>query len=124
MLRRVYQTTDPASGRWLSWSVSYVPHELVRAHPELLDQGREPWPGGTQHQLYVAGIELAQIVDEVSAAMPTTVDAQRWDIDKGVPMLHIRRTSIDTTGRVVEISDADYPADRTELQFTTPLKRW
>lgn len=124
LLRRVYETADPASGRRLSWSVSYVPHELFRPHPELLDPGREPWPGGTQHQLYVAGIELAQIVDEVSAAMPTTVDAQVWGMDRGVPMLHIRRVSIDTTDRVVEISDSDHPADRTELHFTTPLPEW
>ena len=24
----------------------------------------------------------------------------------------------------LEVSDADYPADRTELQFVTPLKPW
>ena len=35
-----------------------------------------------------------------------------------------RRISIDTDDRIVEVSDADYPADRTELQFVTPLKPW
>ena len=56
--------------------------------------------------------------------MPTTVDAQRWDLEPGVPLLLVRRISIDTTGRAVEVSDAQYPADRTLLRFTTPLRPW
>ena len=32
--------------------------------------------------------------------------------------------SVDTGGNVVEVSDAQYPADRTELRFSTPLKPW
>ena len=41
-----------------------------------------------------------------------------------MPIIVCRRISIDTDGRVVEISDADYPADRTELHFVTPLRAW
>ena len=43
---------------------------------------------------------------------------------EGVPLLWVRRISLDTTARVVEISDAQYPADRTKLTFHTPLTRW
>jgi hypothetical protein len=35
-----------------------------------------------------------------------------------------RRISFDTDNRTIEISDAEYPADRTELRFITPLKPW
>jgi hypothetical protein len=42
----------------------------------------------------------------------------------GVPIIFCRRISIDTQDRVVEVSDADYLADRAELQFVTPLKPW
>jgi GntR family transcriptional regulator len=35
-----------------------------------------------------------------------------------------RRISFDTDKRTIEISDAEYPADRTELRFITPLKPW
>lgn len=124
VLRRVYEMTDPKRGTRQAWSVSYLPYDLVEGNPKLLDSGNEPWPGGTQHQLYTVGIEVGRVVDEVSAAMPTTADAQLWDLDEGVPLLRVRRISIDTKGRTVEVSDADFPADRTELRFTTPLRPW
>lgn len=124
VLRRVYEVRDPARHTLRMWSVSYIPYELVASNPALLDSANEPWPGGTQHQLYTVGIELAQMTDEVTARMPTTVEAKQWDLEEGVPMLRVRRTSIDTKGRTVEVSDADFPADRTELRFVTPLNPW
>ena len=42
----------------------------------------------------------------------------------GVPLLFCRRISIDEDNRTVEISDAHYPADRTEFRFVTPLEPW
>ena len=124
LLRRVYEMTDPGTRHRQAWSVSYLPHELVSGNPDLLNSDLEPWPGGTQHQLYTVGVEIVRMVDEVSAEMPSTVDMQLWGMDTGVPMLRVRRISIDTNDRVVEVSDAEYPADRTELRFTTPLAKW
>lgn len=124
VLRRVFELTDPKPGHREAWSVSYIPYDLVRAKPEVFESTK-PHPGGTQHQLYAAaGIELAHIDDEVTAVMPTTVTAQQWGMDSGIPMIHVRRISIDTKGRTVEISDADFPADRTKLHFSTPLTSW
>jgi GntR family transcriptional regulator len=96
----------------------------VEPNPELLDQAKEPWWGGTQHQLSTVGIEIMCIVDQVTARMPTTVEAQQWDMPDGVPLLFCRRISIDGDNRTVEISDAHYPADRTEFRFVTPLEPW
>jgi GntR family transcriptional regulator len=124
VLRRVYELTEPRSGNRVMWSVSYIPYGLVSSNPALLDADNEPWPGGTQHQLYTVGIEIARVDDDVTSSMPTTVEAQLWGMDPGVPMLHVRRISIDTQDRVVEISDADFPGDRTRLHFSTPLKLW
>jgi len=124
LLRRVYEMVEPRSRRRQSWSVSYLPHALISGNPALLDEANEPWPGGTQHQLHTVGIEIARMVDVVTAAMPTTAEAKQWELDAGVPMLRVRRISIDTQDRVVEVSDADFPADRTELRFNTPLKPW
>jgi GntR family transcriptional regulator len=104
--------------------VSHIPLALVEGNPALLDPDREPWPGGTQHQLSTVGIEIMRIVDEVTARMPTTVEVQLWGLPDGVPLIFCRRISIDADGCVVEISDANYPADRTELHFITPLKPW
>jgi GntR family transcriptional regulator len=65
-----------------------------------------------------------KMVDEVTARMPTTVEAQLWGLAEGVPLIFCRRISIDAAGRVIETSDADYPADHTELHFVTPLRPW
>jgi GntR family transcriptional regulator len=124
VLRRVYEATDGVSGRLLSWSVSYVPLQLIRDNPDLLDAANEPWPGGTQHQLSTVGIEVMTVIDQVIARMPTTAEARSWDLPDGVPLLICRRISCDRDNRTVEVSDADYPADRTELHFMTPLKAW
>lgn len=124
LLRRVYEISDPRSGRRRAWSVSYVPHTLLSTNPDLLDSKNEPWPGGTQHQLYTVGIEIACVVDVVTSAMPTTAEAKQWELDAGVPLLRVRCISIDTQDRVVDVSDSDFPADRTELRCTTPLRPW
>ncbi len=124
LVRRSYETTEPISGRRRSWRVSYLPRVLIETNPALLDPSREPWPGGTQHQLSTVGVEIVRVVDAVVASMPTTADAQLWNLDDGVPLLHVRRVCSDTSGRIVEVSDIDYPADTTELLFTTTLRAW
>lgn len=124
ILQRVYEMTSRNTSRRQLWSVSYIPVALIESNPELLDAKNEPWPGGTLHQLRTVGIEVMRVVDEVTAEMPTTATAQRWGLDPGIPMLQVRRLSYDTNDRLVELSDADYRADRTLLQFTTRLKKW
>ena len=124
LLRRRYESLSVRTGRLLSSSVSYMPVSLIEANPALMDENNEPWPGGTMHQLSTVGIEIASIVDEVTGRMPTTVEAQRWGLPDGVPLLLCRRISLDADSRTIEVSDADYPADRTELRFVTPLKPW
>ncbi|UQU67541.1 GntR family transcriptional regulator [Couchioplanes caeruleus] len=124
VLQRLYEMRDRRDGRRLSWSISYIPIPLIEGNPKLLDAANEPWPGGTLHQLHTVGIEVMKVVDQVSASMPTTAEAHEWRLDDGVPMLHVRRISYDEGERVVEISDANFPADRTELSFTTHLKKW
>lgn len=124
LLERRFESTDRSTGHLLSASVSYIPKALVEANPMLLDETNEPWPGGTQHQLSTVGIEIMCMTDLVTARMPTTVESQLWGLGDGIPLLVCRRLSLDADNRVVEISDATYPADRTELQFVTPLRAW
>lgn len=124
LLRREYEMTDPETGVRLSYSVSCIPKALIESNPELLDETNEPWPGGHQHQLYTVGIELGSIVRTVIAVEPTPAARHKWGMDSGVPLLVVRSRSIDITGRVVEVSDATYPADRTELMFTEQLEPW
>lgn len=122
--RRTYEMTDKQSGHRLSYSVSYIPLHLISGNPDLLDENNEPWPGGHQHQLYTVGIEIDRFVRTITAAQPTPGEQQKWAIEAGVPMLLVRSRSIDTTGQVVELSDATYPADRTEIEFREQLTPW
>ena len=39
-------------------------------------------------------------------------------------MLAIRKVSVDTTGRVVEVADAVFAGDRTEMVYEIKLERW
>jgi GntR family transcriptional regulator len=122
--QRTYQMTHPSSGHRLTWSVSYIPLHLIESNPRLLDDSEEPWPGGHLHQLYTVGIEIDRFERSIIATAPTPRDRQLWGMDEGVPLLRIRSKSIDIHSRVVELSDAEYPADRTEIAFTEQLNRW
>ncbi len=124
LLERTFEWKDKRSGQRLLWSVSYLPYSLVESRPDLLDETRAQESGSTQYQLYTLGIELAEVKDVVSARMPTTVEMELWGLEKGTPLLVVRRISIDTGHRIVEVSDAEFPADRTELGFTTKLENW
>lgn len=124
VLQRTFQKSDRETGTLHEWSVSYIPAELIKDNSDIIDKCAEPWPGGTQHQLYTVGIEVMRIMDEVTSVMPTTVEQQLWELEDGVPMLRVRRISMDDRDRVVEVSDAMFPADRTKLVFNTPLKKW
>jgi GntR family transcriptional regulator len=124
LLRRRYRSTDPGTKNLLSDSVSYIPKAFVESNQAILDERNEPWPGGTQHQLSTVGIEIMNVVDEVTARMPSRAEADEWDLPPGIPLLFCRRLSYDRDGTLIEISDAWYPADRTELRFATPLKPW
>lgn len=124
LLRRIYETTDRETGHLLLRSVSYIPRILIESNPDLLDEAKEPWPGGHQHQLYTVGIEVDRFENSVIAIQPTPGDRQKWGMDSGVPILCLRSRSIDTRERVVELSDSTYPADRTEVTFVDQLKKW
>lgn len=124
LLRRAYEMTDRDKGQRISWSISYIPVALIESNPELLDENQEPWPGGHLHQLYTVGIEVDRFVRSVIAIAPSNGDRERWGMEPGVPLLYVRSRSVDVNDRVVELSDAAYPADRTEISFEEKLQRW
>jgi GntR family transcriptional regulator len=124
LLRREYETANKTSGVLELQAVSYIPVDLIKSNPALLDESNEPWPGGTQHQLYTVGIEVVRMDTEVTAMMPTTVEMQQWAMMDGIPLLCTRKLATDTQDHVVEISDACYPADRTKMLFSIALKPW
>jgi GntR family transcriptional regulator len=124
LLQRDYWTSARTEGAALSLSRSWLVYDMVAGNPVLLDASNEPWPGGTQHQLSTVGIELDRITDQITARPPLPHEAEILGIEPGVAVLNMHKTSVDTQGRVVEIADAVFAGDRTELVYTTKLKRW
>lgn len=123
LLERQYETRYP-KGYLGAASVSYIPVELIAANPQLRDPSAEPWPGGTQHQLFTVGIEVARIVDRAWARPPIAEERDEWGMEPGDVLLVVRSLAIDTDDRVVVVSDAMYPADRTIIESVTELQRW
>ncbi|MFF1868036.1 GntR family transcriptional regulator [Kitasatospora herbaricolor] len=124
LLERIYRTRYEEEDAPFNLSHSYLVYDVVKANPDLLDASTEPWPGGTQNQLFTLGIELDRIEEHFTARPPTAEEAEELGLRAGVSVLILRKVSIDTDGRVVEVSDVTLPGDRTELVFTTPLNRW
>lgn len=124
LVRRAYEMVRRDNGQRVSWSISYIPKFLIESNPRLLDENEEPWQGGHLHQLYTVGIEVDRFVRTLIAVEPSTGDRQKWGMESGVPLIYVRSRSVDINDRVVELSDAAYPADRTEISFVERLKRW
>ncbi|MEU6647643.1 GntR family transcriptional regulator [Saccharomonospora sp. NPDC046836] len=124
LLERRYRTRHRSEDAPFSLISSYLVHEVVAENPDLLDSGKEPWPGGTQNQLYTIGIELGAVEERVTARPPTVEEAEELNITPGVAVLVLKKLSRSTDGNVVEYSRVVLPGDRTELMFTTPLRKW
>ncbi|MFI1826621.1 GntR family transcriptional regulator [Streptomyces sp. NPDC020412] len=124
LLRRVYRTRYQAERAPFNLATSYLVRELVEGNPDLLDETKEPWPGGTWNQLSTVGIEIDRVEERVTARPPTAEEAEELDLPPGTSVLVLRKISYDTEGRVVDVSDVTLPGDRTEMLFTTYLERW
>lgn len=120
MVRRTYLSREvgsPPFGR----AISHLRIADVRTNPALLDAEREPWPGGTQHQLWTVGIEVTRIDDQIKARTATTAEAQALQIRDNAPVIALRKVSW-SDDRVVEVADNVWPASNIELRFTTHLE--
>ncbi|MET7932506.1 GntR family transcriptional regulator [Streptomyces sp. NPDC005322] len=124
LLERIYRTNVRGEDAPFAFVHSYLVHDVVAANPDLLEAANEPWPGGTQNQLYTIGIELDRMEERITARPPTVEEAEGLGLRKGVSVIVLRKISTDINDRVVEVSDVTLAGDRTELVFTTPLKRW
>ncbi|MFE6308321.1 GntR family transcriptional regulator [Nocardiopsis sp. NPDC057823] len=124
LLERLYRTRHRDEPAPFNLVRSYLVVDHIEGNRDLLDETREPWPGGTQSQLHTVGIELDRIEERVTARLPTGEEAERLGLGAGTAVMVLHRTSVDTRGRAVEWSEVILPGDRTEAVFTTPLERW
>jgi GntR family transcriptional regulator len=124
LVERSYRTRYERERVPVNLSTSYLVRAQVEGNPDLLDAAREPWPGGTWHQLATVGIEIDRVEERVTARPPTSEEAAELGLPPGTSVLVLHKTCYDTGNRVVETSRVVLPGDRTELLFTTPLERW
>ncbi len=124
LLERTYRTRCAAERAPFSLVTSYLVRGMIAANPELLDAANEPWPGGTQNQLFTVGIEVGRIEERVTARPPTPQETRELGLPPRTSVIRLRKTSYDITGRVVDLSEVTLPGDRAELLFTTSLERW
>lgn len=124
LLERIYRTRYSEERAPFNVSRSYLLLDLISGNPDLLREDQEPWPGGTQNQLFTVGIELDRVVETFRARPPMPEETEELGLSAGVSVIVLRKTCIDTTDRVVEVADVVLPGDRTEMVYTTQLSRW
>ncbi|WP_062210161.1 GntR family transcriptional regulator [Streptomyces sp. NBRC 109706] len=125
LVERSYRTRHSTEPAPFNLTRSFLVRERVAGNPELLDAANEPWPGGTQSQLSTVGIEVARIVEEITAArLPTEEEARVLAMPPGAAVIDLRQRCLDVDDRVVELSEITLPGDRTRLEFVTRLDRW
>ncbi|MEV0534707.1 GntR family transcriptional regulator [Kitasatospora sp. NPDC050463] len=124
LLKRTYRTRYSEERAPFNVARSYLVLDMIAGNPNLLREDQEPWPGGTQNQLFSVGIELDRIVETFRARPPTPEETEELGLPMGVSVIVLRKTCIDTTDRVVEVADVVLPGDRTEMVYTTKLNRW
>ncbi|MFL4905585.1 GntR family transcriptional regulator [Streptomyces sp. MMS24-I2-30] len=124
LVERTYRTRYSAENAPFNLVTSYLIRSLVESNPDLLDESKEPWPGGTMNQLHTVGIEIDRIEELVTARPPTSEEAEELALPPGTAVIVLRKKQFDTEGRIVEMSDVTCPGDRTEMIFTTHLERW
>ncbi|GGR49602.1 GntR family transcriptional regulator [Nocardioides luteus] len=122
LLRRTFRTRVKEETAPFQVTISHLRADHIEKNPDLFDEAKGWWAGGTQHQLSTVGIEVARIEDRVLARPATSDEAAEFDITPGSPVVADRKTSISNDGEVVEVADNVWPADRIALTFTTNLE--
>lgn len=124
LLERTFRTRYRAEDYPFNVVRSYLVRDLIAGNPDLLDESKEPWPGGTQSQLSTVGIEVGRIEERITARPPTAEEAEELGLPPGTAVMVLQKISYDIDDRIVDLSYVTLPGDRTELVFHTPLERW
>ncbi|HVK06608.1 MAG TPA: GntR family transcriptional regulator [Armatimonadaceae bacterium] len=123
VLKRTY-VTQHVENAGISKAESFIPYDIVKNFPKLLDASEEPWPGGTFHQLYTAGHEPGRMEDRLKTVTATPEQLVAFDIPPTVPMYNLTKITYDYNERPLEVAFIPIPADRIEFVVSTPLPRW
>jgi len=67
--------------------------------------------------LLASGHHITRIIEEVSARMPTTTEAQRLNLGPGVPVLSIQRVNYTADRRPIEVTVSVMSAERYRMLY-------
>jgi GntR family transcriptional regulator len=96
---------------------SFVPLDIAAGTEiEQPDSG----PGGIYARIEERGHRLAEFIEEISGRMPTPDERRRLNLSAGEPVLLLTRRALDSTGRVVEVTDTVKAASRYLLEYRFP----
>jgi GntR family transcriptional regulator len=105
-----------ADGEPVQLATSYEPASLTEGTPAALpEQG--PLAGrGVMERMRSIGIEVDQVLEELSVRQSTLAEAAALALPPGAPVLHVERVHL-SAGEPVETADIVIPADRFRLRY-------
>lgn len=98
LLERIFRTRYRAETAPFNLTHSYLVRDMIAGNPDLLDATREPWPGGTQNQLYTVGIEIDRVVERITARPPTAEETEELELPPAPPSWSCERRLTTSTG--------------------------
>jgi GntR family transcriptional regulator len=107
-------------GEPAQYGVTYIPTSIAEDSPLATDASLGP--GSIYARLEELGWPVTQIREEVSARMPTPVEAAGLAIPPGVPVIEMLHTSMDDWKRPFEVTRFVMRADRTGLDYQVPIE--
>ncbi|WP_414170901.1 GntR family transcriptional regulator (plasmid) [Streptoverticillium reticulum] len=129
LLRRDFRSYAGGSSIPQGLTTSFLPYDIPSRNPELFDSSREPWPGGTQHQLSTVGVEVVEVTEDIAARDADPDEAEELGLPERSTVMVIEKTTVglESDGgrrRVVDYSVVLLPAARTRLTYRIPLAPW
>lgn len=105
-----------ADGKTVGLAETWLPHDLVRAHDELFEQGR--LDGGSLYELlqHPVGLSLDHAVETISPTRAEPDDAELLACESGSPLLMIRRLTFDPENRPMECTRLLFVGERYEYR--------
>ncbi|SEG75490.1 GntR family transcriptional regulator [Thermomonospora echinospora] len=98
----------------------WLPLELAEGTGLTSDQPLRQ--GIREHLESRKGVVFDHVLEQITARMPTTEEAQTLGLGRDVPVLVVFAAVRDATGRPLLVVEAVLPADRHELEDAYPLR--
>ena len=111
-----------ADGTPVQLATSYEPMAITAGTPVLLPEQGQFAGRGVIARMGVIGIQVDQVVEEITFRPSQTADASALAIALGAPVIVIERAHL-AGDRVVEVCDIVIPAEQYRLRYRIPVTR-